>query len=146
MSVYARLSLRLALFLVVVGVVYGVTSHEFVGTPLLLIAAGGSAFVGWFIRRALRDADADGPIGEDAEAGTAEPHVGPTIWPFMFSLAAVGFVLGAIVSRWLLVLGAVLFGAASVGWLLDIRHQWAAMRNDHDGPAPDHGHQGSVSG
>ena len=139
MSVYARLSLRLALFLVVVGIVYGVTSHEFVGTPLLLIAAGGSAFIGWFIRRALRDADADGPIGE--EAGTAEPHVGPTIWPFMFSLAALGFVLGAIVSRWLLVLGAVLFGAASVGWLLDVRHQWASLSDDHDGPAADHGHR-----
>lgn len=146
MSVYARLSLRLALFLVVVGIVYGVTSHEFVGTPLLLIAAGGSAFVGWFIRSALRDADADSPVGEDAEQGTAEPHVGPTIWPLVFSLSAVGFVLGAVVSTWLLLLGAVLFVAASVGWLLDVRHQWAALRDGHDRPAPDHGHRGPVDG
>lgn len=140
MSVYARISLRLGLFLVVVGIVYGATSHEFVGTPLLLIAAGGSAFIGWFIRRAIRDANGQ-PEGtvEDAGDDTAEPHVGPTIWPFVFSLSAVGFVLGAIVSRWLLVLAAVLFGAASVGWVLDVRHQWAAADGEHHGPPPDRG-------
>lgn len=138
---YARISLRLALFLVVVGIVYGVTSHEFVGTPLLLIAAGGSAFIGWFIRRAIRDADA-----RDAGDDSAEPHVGPTIWPFVFSLSAVGFVLGAIVNRWLLVIAAVVFGAASVGWMLDVRRQWAAVGDEHHGPSPDHGDDpGAVS-
>jgi hypothetical protein len=136
MSDYARISLRLALFLVVVGIVYGATSHEFVGTPLLLIAAGGSAFVGSFIRRAIRDADAHQDAGDDDE-----PHVGPTIWPFVLSLSAVGFVLGAIVSWWLLVIAAVLFGAASVGWVRDVRHQWAAAAEEHEGASPGQGHR-----
>jgi hypothetical protein len=66
--------------------------------------------------------------------------VGPTIWPFVFSLSAVGFVLGAVVSPWLLVVAALLFGAASLGWLLDVRHQWAALGDDHEGQPPGHGH------
>jgi hypothetical protein len=42
----------------------------------------------------------------------------------VFSLAAVGLALGAIVSRWLIVVGGVLFIAAGVGWFMDVGRQW----------------------
>ncbi len=50
-------------------------------------------------------------------------HVGPTIWPFAFSLAAIGFVLGIVVARWLLIAGAALFVASAAGWFVDVRRQ-----------------------
>jgi hypothetical protein len=122
-SLYARIALGLAVFLGGAGVVYGVTGHEFVGTPLLLIASACFAYLGIFARRAVRTAVAEAGDGDHAQ-DVAEPHVGPTIWPFVFSLAGVGLTLGAVVSRWLLVVGAVLFVMAAVGWFVDVARQW----------------------
>jgi small-conductance mechanosensitive channel len=50
-------------------------------------------------------------------------HVGPTIWPFVFSIAAIILAFGIALTRWLLPVGGVLFVAAAVGWFLDIRGQ-----------------------
>jgi hypothetical protein len=122
-SLYARIALGLALFLGGAGVVYGFTGHEFVGTPLLLIASACFAYLGIFARRAVRAAAAE-PGQGDHLLEMAEPHVGPTIWPFVFSLAGVGLTLGAIVSRWLLIVGAALFAAAAVGWFVEVARQW----------------------
>jgi hypothetical protein len=122
-SLYARIALGLAVFLGVAGILYTVTAHEYVGAPLLLIASACIAYVGSYVRRAVKvsatEAAGEGPGGE-----AEEPHVGPTIWPFVFSLAAVGLALGAIVSRWLIVVGGVLFVAAGIGWFMDIGRQW----------------------
>ena len=123
MSEYSKIALRLSAFLILVGVVYGIVSREFVGTPLILIAAGSSAYIGLFVRRSVRATAAE-PATDAGGEGDVEPHVGPTIWPFVFSLAAVGFVLGAVVSPWLLVLGAVPAAAAAAGWFRDIGRQW----------------------
>jgi hypothetical protein len=57
-------------------------------------------------------------------AADAEPHVGPTIWPLVFAVSAIGLVLGAVAVRWALVPGAILFVLASVGWVLDVHRQW----------------------
>ncbi len=118
---YARIALGLAVFLGVAGIAYTVTAHEYVGAPLLLIASACFAYVGSYVRRAIRASA--GEAGEPA--GVAEePHVGPTIWPFVFSLAAVGLALGATVSPWLLLVGAVLFVSAAMGWFMDVGRQW----------------------
>jgi hypothetical protein len=57
-------------------------------------------------------------------AADAEPHVGPTIWPLVFAVSAIGLVLGAVAVRWALLPGAILFVLASVGWVLDVHRQW----------------------
>jgi Cytochrome c oxidase subunit IV len=124
MSLFSRIVLGLAVFLGVAGIVYGVTGHEFIGTPLLLIASACFAYIGLFVRRAVRSAEA-APEEEEPE-----PHILPTIWPFVFSLAAVGLALGAVVAKWLLVIGAVLFVIAAVGWTLEVGRQWG-----HGGPS-----------
>ncbi len=123
MSVYARIVLGLALFLIAAGTVYGLTSHELVGTPLLLISAGCFAYIGLFVRREVRAA-ATQTEADTRRADEAEPHVGPTIWPFVFSLAAVGLALGAIFNHWLLAAGGALFAAAAGGWFVDVGRQW----------------------
>jgi hypothetical protein len=122
-SPYARIALGLAVFLGVAGIVYAVTSHEYVGTTLLLIGSACFAFLGLYVRRAVRSATAE-TAGEGAPGEAEEPHITPTIWPFVFSLAAVGLALGAIVSRWLIPVGAVLFVSAGAGWFVDVSRQW----------------------
>jgi hypothetical protein len=57
-------------------------------------------------------------------AADAEPHVGPTIWPLVFAVSAIGLVLGAVAVRWALLAGAILFVLAGVGWVLDVHRQW----------------------
>jgi len=57
-------------------------------------------------------------------AADEEPHVGPTIWPLVFAVSAIGLVLGAVAVRWALLPGAILFVLASVGWVLDVHRQW----------------------
>ncbi|MFL5797876.1 MAG: cytochrome c oxidase subunit 4 [Actinomycetota bacterium] len=141
MRLYARVVLGLALFLVVAGVIYGSTSHEYVGTLLFVVAAAGLALVGLFVRRAVRVTARETRSEEHAEE---EPHVTPTIWPFVLSLAGVALVLGAIVSTWLLAIGAVLFVTASVGWFADTGRQWG---DDRHGSAAErhHSDEGSAS-
>ena len=68
--------------------------------------------------------------GAGAKEGSETVHVGPTIWPFVFSLAAAVLVLGIVVARWLLVAGSVVFVASALGWFVDVRRQNA------------HGHRG----
>jgi hypothetical protein len=125
-SLYARVVLGLALFLVAAGVIYGATSHEYVGALLFLVASAGFAFIGLFVRRAVRVAAREGGSEGHAEE---EPHVTPTIWPFVLSLAGLALVLGAFVSAWLLAVGAALFVAASVGWFADTGRQWGDDRH-----------------
>ena len=125
MSLYSRIALGLALFLGTAGIVYGVTSSEYVGTVLFLVASAAFAYIGLFVRRTVRVAARETAAAERAEE---EPHVTPTIWPFVFSLAGVGLVLGAVVSRWVLVIGGALFVAAGVGWFADISRQWGEGR------------------
>ena len=98
MRMFGRIGLVFGLFFVIVGAIYGITSKEYEGFPLLLMTAGGFTLLAvwalWMFRRARREADAGGE-----EAG--EPHVGPTIWPLVLSLSAIAFVLGLLAATWL---------------------------------------------
>jgi hypothetical protein len=53
-----------------------------------------------------------------------EAHVGPTIWPFVFSVAALFLVIGIVALRWILIPGGILFVGAAAGWFIDIERQW----------------------
>jgi Cytochrome c oxidase subunit IV len=50
--------------------------------------------------------------------------VGPTIWPLVLALSAVGFFLGLLAAKWLYAVGGVLFLVAAWGWLTDVQRQW----------------------
>jgi len=126
-KVAALVVFRLAAFLGAAGLVYAVTSREPAGGSLLLVGAVSFAYVGLILRAAVRGA---GPEAQEANAGHEDAaaeteHVGPTIWPFAFSLAAIGFVLGIALARWLLIVGAVAFVASGIGWVVDVRRQHA---------------------
>jgi hypothetical protein len=124
-KVAAQVVFRLAAFLVLAGLVYALTSHELAGGSLILVTAVCFAYVGLILRAAVRGT---GPEEQETDAGpkdaTAETeHVGPSIWPFAFSLAAIGLVLGIALARWLLFVGAALFVMSALGWFVDIRRQ-----------------------
>jgi drug/metabolite transporter (DMT)-like permease len=125
MNEYGRILQALAVFLAVAGIVHGLTSSDTLGAVLMLAAAVCAGYLGLAARRAVAAAaKAESPPPE-------EPHVLPTIWPFVFALAAVGLILGAVVSPWLLVAGAAMFAVAAMGWFVDVGRQWTA-RGGHD--------------
>jgi Cytochrome c oxidase subunit IV len=137
----SRVAFGLALFLVVTGVVYALTSYEKQGTVQLLVLAVAFGYIAVVTRAAARRAEAlpagetPSVLEEQAEKHTEE-QVAPTIWPVGFSVAAIALVLGVIVNHLLLIVGGVLFLAAAVGWLQDIRRQHAGVPpgNVHDEP------------
>ena len=118
MSTASRIWLSLAGFLVIAGAVYGITSHEYAGAPLLLVGGATFSYLGLVgrsvVRRSERDAAGSGPGGE------GEVHVAPTIWPFAFSIAGLIIVLGLIVNPWILAIGVVAFAVSAAGWLREV--------------------------
>jgi uncharacterized membrane protein len=127
----------LALFLIVDAGVYLVTAREYTGGPLIAATALAFAYlavvVRGVVRRAAREQDEDPSV---EIGGVVLDHVGPTVWPAGFAVAAIMLALGAAVARWVLVPGGVMFVAAALGWVSDVRHQ-------HSGP--DHGHAETLS-
>ncbi len=121
-----RLALGLALFLLVAGLVYVVTSHEYRGSVLLLVCAAAIAYVGLVVRGAVRRAGSPEHPPVQAIVPEEEAHVGPTIWPFVFSIAALLLVVGILAPHWILIPGGILFIGAGAGWFTDIKRQWSA--------------------
>jgi hypothetical protein len=123
MKLLGRIFLVLGVFLVVSGIVYGIHSHDYQGLTLMLTTAGGALLFGGFLAQALQHGQAT-PATGSVHVEEGEPHVGPTIWPLVFALSMVPLVVGALGSRWVLVVGGVVFVVAGVGWLLDVQRQW----------------------
>lgn len=128
MKVGSAVAFALSAFLLVTAGVYWFTAYEPIGGSLLAIGSVGFAYIGTVsraaARRAARLAPPDQPVATEEKA-EAEEHVTSTIWPFMFSIAAVGIVLGVVVAKWLLILGGMVFVASAAGWFNDIRRQHA---------------------
>jgi len=118
--------MALGAFLIVAGVVYGVHARDYEGLTLSLTVAGGALLFGGYGGSVLRRARATLTTGGTGLESTSdeEPHVGPTIWPLVFAVSAIGLVIGAVSNRWALLPGGVLFVSASVGWVLDVHRQW----------------------
>jgi small-conductance mechanosensitive channel len=125
MSSAYRIMFRIGLYILIAGVIYAITAHEAVGGVLLIVAALTFGYVAFVVRTAVRRVEkaAAAERGDAEDAVVEMAHVGPTIWPFVFSIAAIILAFGIALSRWLLPLGGVLFIAAAVGWFLDIRGQ-----------------------
>jgi len=120
MSTASRIWLALAGFLLIAGAVYGITSHEYAGAPLLLVGGATFCYLGLVgrsvVRRSEKEAEGPGPAHTDE----GEVHVASTIWPFAFSIAGVIIALGVIVNAWILVLGVLAFAVSAAGWLREV--------------------------
>ena len=123
MSTLSRICLGLALFLVVTGGVYGLTSHEHAGTTELLVSAVTFCFLGVIFRLVGAREDEGQPEEE------AEIQVAPTIWPFAFAISGVILAVGLIVSQWIVILGGIVAALSAAGWLRDVARS-------HAGEAP----------
>ncbi len=121
MSSLSRVCMGLAVFLLVAGAVYGVTSHEPAGTTLLLVASATFWFLA-FVTRHVAKQEAEQTSQDEVEV---EVHIGPTIWPFGFAIAAFVVALGLIVSSWILIPGAVFVVVCAAGWFRDVARSHA---------------------
>ncbi len=125
MRVGMRIALGLAAFLAVAGAVLGATAHEWRGTVLLMVCAVAFLYVGLVLWATVRRASV--PITKEtmaAEELSLEPeHIGPTIWPFVFSIAALLLVVGVVAFHWILIPSGILLLGAGAGWFLDIKRQ-----------------------
>jgi hypothetical protein len=138
MKPVSRAMLLIALFLAVDVTVYLVAAHEYTGGLLIAATSISFAFLGYILQGATRRASRELAQDPSAEVGGVElEHVGPTIWPVGFSIAAVVLALGSVTLPWLLVPGGILFVASALGWFLDVRHQHEA----HQGPSEDISHE-----
>ncbi len=118
MSTASRVWLALAGFLLIAGAVYGITSHELAGAPLLLVGGATFCYLGLVGRSVVRrsEKEAEGPSHTDE----GEVHVASTIWPFVFSIAGVIIALGFIVNVWILAIGVPVFAVSVAGWLREV--------------------------
>ena len=128
MRITSRVALGLGIFVLVAGLVLWFTGHERTGSPLLVILAVGLFYIARVLRSGSRDEEAAELHESHGEGEGAEEEVSPTIWPFGFSIAALGLVLGVVLSRWLLAVGVAGVALCGAGWYRDLRRQHA-----HDG-------------
>jgi hypothetical protein len=137
----SRILMGLAIFLVVDSTVYIITAHEYTGGPLILITGLAFAFLCtnfWIIAHR-----AETQVKKDpTELGAVVlDHVGPTIWPAAFSIAAILLAIGAAIVWWLMIPGGIMFVACAIGWWMDIRTQRTHRGSGHDAAAGrDSGH------
>jgi hypothetical protein len=120
MKTISRIWFLLAGFLIIAGMVYGFTAHELTGAALLVVASGVFCFLGIIGRGIARG---EPPQETEGSGGVEEIHVGPTIWPFAFSIAAIVIVLGLIVTQVLIAVGVVIFALSARGWLRAASHE-----------------------
>lgn len=160
MKLFSRLFLALGAFLIVSLAIYAWQSREYEGAALSITVAVAALIFGGYgasVVRRSRAALTTSPTDEelataespatvdnpavDADIELDEPHVGPTIWPLVFAVSAIGIVIGTVANRWVLVPGGILFLAAAVGWVRDVHQQWhhhaAGLHATHVGARSD---------
>jgi hypothetical protein len=144
MKPVSRAMLLIALFLAVDVTVYLFTAHEYTGGLLIVGVVIAFVYLGYILRGTVRRASEE--LAKDASAGVGAEeleHVGPTIWPAVFSLAAIVLALGAVTVKWLLIPGGILFVASALGWSTDVVRQHKA-HDAHQGHS-ESGHAEDVS-
>jgi len=107
-TVEARMLWGLAAFFLVIGLVYGATSHEAAGTVLLLLCSAASVVAVLPLYRRRRAGRA---------LPTHSPETGASLWPFLIGAGVVLAVDGLVLGPWLFVPGAALIVRGLVGIL-----------------------------
>ncbi len=131
MKVEAKLFIFLVPFFILAGTVYGFMTdwNEFVGSLGLLLVAGLSGMIGFYLsvtgrRVGLRPEDrVDAEIHEaSGEQGMFSPW---SWWPLILAVACAGGFLGLAIGWWILYMGAGLAFIGLVGWVYEY------SRGDH---------------
>jgi hypothetical protein len=113
------------LFLVAAAVVYWIFSEEGAGTVMLTLAGVlALTIAGWLGVQLRRPAPA-------AVAPTTDPHMAAadewlphaSVWPLWIGAGGTVAAMGAALSRWLLVPGALVLLVGVVGWALQSRYR-----------------------
>lgn len=124
MKIETRLFVYLTPFFVFIWLVYGFWSGwEPVGTAALILTAGLTAMIGFYLALVARRIDArpeDDPYGE-IEQGAGEQGVYPpwSWWPFVVGLAAAICFAALAVGWWLFYIGLAVSVVATVGWVFE---------------------------
>ena len=137
-----RIALSLATFIGIAGIVLLLTSYEWRGSIMLIVLAVAFLYIGLVLRGAFKRSSvpATRETMTTEEVTVESEHIGPTIWPFVFSVAAVLLVVGIVGLHWVLIPGVILFLGACAGWFVDIKrqHHPGELRADHGGPSSAH--------
>ena len=144
MKSVSKAMLLIALFLAADVTVYLSSAHEYTGGLLIVGVVIAFVYLGYILRGTVRRGAKELAQDASAQVGAVElEHVGPTIWPAVFSVAAIVLALGAVTMKWLLIPGGILFVASAVGWSLDVARQHKA-HDEHQGHSGS-GHAEDVS-
>ena len=113
----------MALFFAIVATVYGLLSHEVVGTTALVLSGGLALAIGFYLFRLSarfgpRPEDRpDGEISDQAgEFGFYSPH---SWWPLPTAASAAIMCLGFAFGWWLTVLGLFMLISSAVGFVFE---------------------------
>jgi hypothetical protein len=133
-----RVFIRIALYVIVVGIIYWVVSYEEAGTALLWFLGAGAVFfaaaVGWMVRGRPRSGRAEerGPVdaihqaigfGErpSGELDVEDEPIPPaSMWPAVAALGTLFVALGLIYGPWFWLPGAGLAALSAWAWLTEL--------------------------
>ncbi len=119
MKVEARLLMVIALFFLVLTLVYSIWSKEYAGSimlagSVLLAAVPGSYYLFWSHRMDQRPEDRDDATLKDG-AGVIAAFPDSSIWPFVFGAGAALIGLGLVFGIWTVLVGGFMVVSAMVG-------------------------------
>ncbi|HET9442961.1 MAG TPA: cytochrome c oxidase subunit 4 [Acidimicrobiales bacterium] len=131
MTLWGRMMLAVAGFLVLLSAVYWFLSYEEAGSILLLLAAGLALVTGAYLVASTRQGRTAEPgpggsaleaEGEGAEAsGLYLPHA--SVWPLGVGIGSVVLANGLALGLWAVVPGAIVLTGALVGYARQSRHR-----------------------
>ncbi len=123
MKIESRLFIALAVFFVLVGVIYGAMGGESVGVAGLLLCGGLAIMIGLYIVMTARRLD---PRPEDDPSGRVAGNEGDqgfyspwSWWPLPLAAAAALVFLGAAVGWWVSIIGLGFAVVALIGWVYE---------------------------
>jgi O-antigen/teichoic acid export membrane protein len=122
----AKLFLGGAVFYLLVAGVYWIMGHDEAGTTALVLTAGLSAMIGFYLlvtANRLPDQPDDRPNGEIWEADPDYGHFSPHSWaPLLVGLSAAITFAGLALAAWIVAAGAVLVIMSSAYWVFEYYH------------------------
>ncbi len=120
MKIEARIFGFIAIFLLVVGVIYYLLSYEVIGSVALILGGAFASMLTVFLTIQSRKMDPRPEDRKDAEIieGTGEVGFFPprSLWPFWSALVVTIIALGPVFGWWLSLLGAAVGIWAVTGW------------------------------
>lgn len=120
MKIEARIFGLIALFLLVVGVIYYLVSKEVIGSVALILGGAFASMLAVFLTIQSRKMDPRPEDRKDAEIieGTGEVGFFPpkSLWPFWSAVVVTIIALGPVFGWWLSLMGAAVGIWAVTGW------------------------------